>query len=263
MTTVQPAATGQLPTSSAERPLRTRMVFTGELGAPIALTVADAWGLVPFSRTPFLLLFCRVSLRLRRLAWRDIGLSRPPRMKRAIALGIVTGLAIELFAINFTTPWIAAMTGAPPDVSDFRIVVGNVQLLLIFVVVNWILAAFGEELAFRGYLMNRFGNAFGGTPVAWVASLVMVSVYFGIGHGTQGLAGIVQESVWILAGRVLPSEQSQPDHTHRGSRRVEHSCVRLDLLQPISRALVSTGPRRVSPCMLLLRVCYVDRSGAG
>jgi hypothetical protein len=72
------------------------------------------------------------------------------------------------------------------------------------------LAAFGEELAFRGYLMNRLGGALGGRP-SWVSSLVTVSLYFGIGHGAQGLTGIIQESlsgVWLgvmflLSGRNL------------------------------------------------------------
>ena len=116
-------------------------------------------------------------------------------MRRAIAIGIVAGLVIELFAINVTTPLIASMTGMPPDVSDLKDIIGNWQLLLIFFVISWILAAFGEELAFRGYLMNRVADGFGRTSVAWIISLVVVSVFFGIGHGTQGVAGIVQESL--------------------------------------------------------------------
>ena len=139
------------------------------------------------------------------------GTSGPPRTARAIAVGIVAGLTIELFAINVTTPWITSITGMPPDVSDLRALVGNVQLLLILVVASWILAAFGEELASRGYLMNRFVDGFDRTRIAWVASLVVVSIYFGIGHGTQGVAGIVQESLsgcwlgvcFLLTGRNL------------------------------------------------------------
>ncbi len=116
-------------------------------------------------------------------------------MRRAIAIGIVAGLAIELFAINVTTPLIASVTGMPPDVSDLQGVVGNWKLLLILFVVSWVLAAFGEELAFRGYLMNRVADGFGRTRVAWIISLAVVSVFFGVGHGTQGIAGIVQESL--------------------------------------------------------------------
>ena len=172
-----------------------RLLLFVEFCALVALTIADARGVVPLSRTPFLLLIGWASLRLREMQWRDIGFARPPRLRRAIAIGIGAGLAIELFAINVTTPWIASLTGTPPDVSDLKDVVGNWQLLLIVFVVNWILAAFGEELAFRGYLMNRVADGFGRTRVAWIISLVVVSVFFGMGHGTQGVAGIIQESL--------------------------------------------------------------------
>lgn len=166
-----------------------------ELSALIALTVADTWGFVPLSRTPFLLLLGWASLRWRRLAWRDIGLRLPPRTAQAVSVGIVAGLAIELFAVNVTTPWITSITGMPPDVSDLRALVGNAYLLVLLVVASWIMAAFGEELAFRGYLMNRFADCFGRSRIAWIASLIVVSIYFGIGHGTQGVTGIVQESL--------------------------------------------------------------------
>src|SRR5688500_16704927 len=51
-------------------------LILGELTALVGLTVADAWGVVPRSRTPFLRLLCWVSLWLRRLSWRDIGFTR-------------------------------------------------------------------------------------------------------------------------------------------------------------------------------------------
>jgi len=168
--------------------------------ALIALTIADLFGLVPLSRTPFLLVICWLSLRIRGLAWRDIGFAPPPRWARAIGAGIVAGLAIELLAINITTPWIASITGTPPDFSDFQELQGNLQLLFIFLALNWTLAAFGEELAFRGYLMNRVADVFHGSRGAWITSLVVVSIYFGFGHGYQGLTGIAQESlsaIWL------------------------------------------------------------------
>jgi len=190
---------------------RDGLLLVGELSAVIALTFADFWGLVPVSRTPFLLVLAWASLQLRRLAWRDLGLRRPPRLVLVIGLGIAAGLGIELLAVNITTPLIVTLTGVPPDLSDFRAIVGNVRLLLVFIVLSWILAAFGEELAFRGYLMSRLSGALGGTPFAWVSSLVIISLYFGIGHGNQGLTGIIQESLsgfwlgvmFLLSGRNL------------------------------------------------------------
>jgi membrane protease YdiL (CAAX protease family) len=226
----------QVPSLACSR--RGNGLILGELTALIGLTVADAGGFVPLSRTPFLLLLCWASLRLRRLSWRDIGLTRPPRMARAIAIGIVAGLTIELFAITVTTPWIASVTGTPPDVSDLRDLVGNWQLLIILLVVSWILAAFGEELAFRGYLMNRVADGFGRTRVAWIISLVGVSVYFGIGHGTQGLAGIVQESlsgfwlgvIFLASGRNL----TVPVVAHGVSNTLALALIYLDRYHGVS-----------------------------
>ena len=172
-----------------------RLIAVGELAALIALTVADARGLVPLSRTPFLLLLCWASLRLRRLPWRAIGFARPERMRGAVLVGIAAGVALELFAVTVTTPLIASVTGTPPDLSDFSGIVGNWQLLMLLLLLSWMLAAFGEEIAFRGYLMNRVADWLRRTRLAWFVSLVVVSVFFGIGHGTQGLTGVVQESL--------------------------------------------------------------------
>src|SRR5687768_14084645 len=99
-----------------------------ELTALVALTTADAFGLVPLSRTPFLLLIGWASLRLRGMGWRDVGFARPPRLWRAIAIGIAAGVLMEVVAITVTTPLIASLTGTPPDSSDFQEVVGNMGL---------------------------------------------------------------------------------------------------------------------------------------
>ena len=141
-----------------------------------------------------------VSLRARGRKWRDLGLARPPRFARAIAIGIAAGLALELFSTYVSVPFLARMTGEPPDLSDFASVVGNVKLLLVMLALNWTLAAFGEEIAFRGYIMGRLADAGRRSDAAWLVALVASSALFGWGHGGQGLAGMLQES---FAGFVL------------------------------------------------------------
>jgi membrane protease YdiL (CAAX protease family) len=80
--------------------------------------------------------------------------------------------------------------------------VGNPRILLLFMALNWTLAAFGEELAYRGWVLNRFADLAGGRPgpLAWGAALVATSALFGWGHGGQGLTGMVQEG---FAGALL------------------------------------------------------------
>jgi uncharacterized protein len=166
----------------------------------VALTVADLYGAVPLSRTPFLVALGWMSLRLRGLGWRDVGFARPRDWRRALLLGTLAGLALELFSTFVSVPLLSQVAGRPPDLSDFRPLVGNLTLVLQLLVPMWLLAAFGEELAFRGYLMSRVAGLLQDTRVAWWTSLVLVSVFFGYGHDTQGLTGMMQET---LAGLML------------------------------------------------------------
>jgi membrane protease YdiL (CAAX protease family) len=55
---------------------------------------------------------------------------------------------------------------------------GNIRMTLIFIVLSWTLAAFGEELFWRGYLMNRVADLGRHTPRGWAVSLVLVSAVF-------------------------------------------------------------------------------------
>jgi uncharacterized protein len=68
------------------------------------------------------------------------------------------------------------------------------------VAASWTLAAFGEELAWRGYLMNRVSDLAGNARFRWIVSLLIVSVAFGFSHTDQGLTGQIVESI---AGAIL------------------------------------------------------------
>ena len=76
---------------------------------------------------------------------------------------------------------------------------GNIKMTLLFIALAWTLAAFGEELFWRGYLMNRVAYIFGRTRSGWVVSLVIVSGVFGLAHGYQGLTGWIEEGIAGLA----------------------------------------------------------------
>ena len=196
------SATGR---AAARRESRGLAVF--ECVLAVVLAAGDYFELVPFSSTPFYLLLGWLSLRWRGLGWRDLGFRRPPDWPRALALGTLAGVAMELFATFVTTPWLSRLAGRPPDLADFRVIVGNPRMLLLFLALSWTLAAFGEELSFRGYVMNRFADLAGPRrgALAWGFALVASSVLFGWGHGGQGITGMVQETLsgGLLAGLYL------------------------------------------------------------
>lgn len=77
---------------------------------------------------------------------------------------------------------------------------------LVMIGLIWILAAFGEELVYRGYLMNRVADLGRGTATAWVASLILISAVFGLSHYQQGLTGILEEgSDGLILGLIYPA----------------------------------------------------------
>jgi membrane protease YdiL (CAAX protease family) len=171
-----------------------------EIAAFVAVVMADAMGLVPLTQTIFLLPLVWVSLRLRREDCSTLGFARPRQAWLAIAFGAVAGVLLEGFAMYVTTPWISAQFGVAPDYSQFDQLRGNLPQLLLFLALSWTLAAFGEEICFRGFLMPRVASVLGDGRVAWLASLLLCSALFGWGHTEQGVSGWVQEG---LSGLLL------------------------------------------------------------
>ena len=86
-------------------------------------------------------------------------------------------------------------TGKMPDLSDFADVAGNWKMLFFWLALIWLLGALGEEIVYRGYLMNRVAGLFRNTRAAWIVSLVVVSVVFGCAHLDQGSTGMI-ENIW-------------------------------------------------------------------
>jgi len=171
-----------------------------ELLVVTLIFVADAKRLIPFSKTPFLLAFAWISLRVRGLRWRDVGLSRYKSWGRTFAYGVAAGLALELFQLFISQPFLIRALKKPPDLELFRALHGNVKWTLLAIVGAWTLAAFGEEMVYRGFLMNRVADLLDHIRGAWVVSLLVVHVGFGLAHAYQGITGAIDEG---LAGLLL------------------------------------------------------------
>jgi hypothetical protein len=166
-----------------------------EFGIVAALFYADVHHHIYVSKTPYLFVLGWASLRLRGMRWKDAGFARPQSWRKAFLLGVVVGLGMEVLELFITQPLLARWLGKMPDLSDFADMVGNLKLFLIYVVLVWVLGALGEEIVYRGYLMNRVAGVFCETKTAWVLSLIVVSIVFGCGHIDQGATGMI-ENVW-------------------------------------------------------------------
>ena len=161
----------------------------------------NVWRIVP-NEVLVLTLAAIVSMRLRaaRWDWSLLGFRRPDswRVIVLVALGAAT-LRILLgdFVIE---PATSAFWPAPTLPEGANEIAGNPGRALLMLGLVWSFAAFGEEIAYRGYLLNRGADALGGsTRAVWVAA-VASAVLFGFGHFYKGPAGIVDSGV---AGLIL------------------------------------------------------------
>ena len=182
-----------------------KLLIAGELAVVLLIFIADWKGFVPFSKTPFLFVVGWISLRLRGLRWRDVGLRRFHSWRATVGYGILGGFFTEPFEWLVTQPLLVRLTGEQPNLEDFRVLTGNLTLILIVIVLAWVQAGLGEEMVYRGYLMNRVADIGSRTGLAWIISLIFVSTLFALAHTYQGITGVIENGVagLILGGMYL------------------------------------------------------------
>ena len=172
-----------------------RWLVVVELGLVAAVFIADANHLIVFSKTPYLLALAWVSLALRGGRWRDLGMTAGPAWRRWLLVGLAAGIAMEALELFVTQPALTALTGQGPGLSDFAILKGNVALFALAVGLSWTLAAVGEELVWRAWVLNRLRDLFGPGRWSWGTALTLMSVAFGLAHADQGITGVIENTL--------------------------------------------------------------------
>jgi membrane protease YdiL (CAAX protease family) len=165
------------------------------------------------NEVPILVVLALLSMRVRNgaWAWSTLGFKRPASWPRVVvfagaaaALRIVLGdYVIDPLTSHFWPPAIA-----PKGADELT---GNLGLVLLYIPIIWGFAAFGEEIAYRGYLLNRAADAGGRSMAAFWIAVVVSSVLFGFGHFYKGpsgivdsgVAGVILGSAYLLSGRNL------------------------------------------------------------
>jgi hypothetical protein len=113
-----------------------------------------------------------------------------------LAIGIVFGIAFKFLMKTIVMP----LLGAPPINQAYHYLAGNTAAIPGMILVMIVVAGFGEETLFRGYLFERLSKLFG--PGAWAKVLIVLitSVWFALLHySVQGLPGVEQAAITGLA----------------------------------------------------------------
>jgi len=152
------------------------------------------------NEVPILFVLGLASVRLRDGSFSAIGFARPQSWRRIIVIAVgAAALRIALgdFVIE---PLAGKFWPAPIAPAMANEITGNVKVAAIALVIIWTFAAFGEEIGYRGYLLKRGADLFGGSTAAYWIVVVIVSILFGFGHYYKGPTGILDSS---MAGFIL------------------------------------------------------------
>lgn len=156
------------------------LILSGNfLFAPLSAILVLAW--VRLSRTP----------------WRKIGYVRPKSWIGSLAIGIAFGCVFKLLMKAIVMP----LLGADPINQAYHYLAGNTAALPGMILTLIIVAGFGEETVYRGWMFERLGKLFGPSGLARTSIVLLTSIVFGLAHySVQGLAGTEQA---IITGLVF------------------------------------------------------------
>jgi uncharacterized protein len=141
-----------------------------------------------------------VSLVVRRRGPGSLGFHRPTRPWRLAGQMALFAVGWTLVNVALLIPVTNHLSGTRQDVSAFADLEGNVGLLAVYLTASWVLAAFCEEVAFRGYLLTRLTDVLGPGRLRVVVAVLGSSVLFGLLHTEQGIVGVTAAA---LAGAVF------------------------------------------------------------
>lgn len=135
-----------------------------------------------------------------RQSWADLGLARRSWWRTLlVAIG-------GWFAVSLLIALAAAVVGRP-DVSDFDFIRGDRGGYVFMLGVGWTTAAFGEEMIFRGFLLDRLAAILGRAGWAWGVALVVQAALFGAVHFNQGPRGIALTG-WLFGAAFLVTRRN-------------------------------------------------------
>lgn len=168
------------------------------LGAGIVLG-HNVWKVVP-NEVPILFVLGLASYRLRDGSFSSIGFRQPESWIRILSIAAGAAalrIALGVYVVDPLTSRVWPPIVAPAGSES---IAGNPGTAALWLLLVWTWAAFGEEIAYRGYILGRAADALKRTPAAYVVASVVASVLFGYGHFYKGPAGIVDSGV---AGLIL------------------------------------------------------------
>lgn len=136
---------------------------------------------------PISALLVLVWARLSNTRWRDLGFARPTSWSRSLVWGTLLGIGLKFVMKALIMP----LLGAPPVNQAYHYLAGNTAALPAAILTMIIVAGFGEETVYRGFLFERLGKLLGTAKPARLLTVAVTSAWFALLHyPEQGIPGV-------------------------------------------------------------------------
>jgi hypothetical protein len=132
-----------------------------------------------------------ISLLIRREGLSTLGFIKREKPLRMVLVVFLLVVVWSLFQLGIVMPVLNRLTGTTQDLSAFADLQGNLPGLLILLALTWTLAAFGEEVVYRGFLQRRVFDLLGTSTLGVAMAIGFSSILFGVAHMEQGVVGVV------------------------------------------------------------------------
>lgn len=170
----------------------------------------NVYHIIP-NEVPILFVMGLISFRLREGGWKEMGLGWPSSWRRTALMALAAAflrIALSAVVIDPVTSHFWPAAKAPQGMNE---ITGHLGVAFEWLGLVWTFAAFGEEIGYRGYLVNRAADVGGRSKIAYWLGVVAVGVLFGYGHYYKGPAGIIDSGMaglilgaaYLLSGRNL------------------------------------------------------------
>ena len=177
-----------------------RVVSALELILGAAIVIGhNVFHVVP-NEVPILAILGLISIRLRDGSWSAMGFRRPSSWTRIVAIALGAAALRIVLGEYVTVPFTSQFWPEPAAPEGVEDITGDVKTAALYLLIVWGFAAFGEEIAYRGYLLTRAADLGARSTAAYLFGIVIVAILFGYGHYYKGPSGIVDSG---MAGLIL------------------------------------------------------------
>jgi uncharacterized protein len=170
----------------------------------------NVFHIVP-NEVPFLFGLFWISFGIRERAWKFPGLRLPRSWGRTLLWAMCAVVVLLVGSELVVQPLAHHFWSQLEHVSSVIKKEAGWKNVFVSLAIVWGFAGFGEELGYRGYLLNRAADLGNRSRIGHVLAMLYVAVLFGIGHWYKGPAGVVDSTfsglvlgtTYLLAGRNL------------------------------------------------------------